>query len=227
MHARCDFEAHLFDQDITIWWEDRNVFENNFLRSCNLSTSSDTLYQFLVFLILIILRDHDSLVFAIGKIVQYFVHLIDQRRVTSQVLHFFIWNHNPSNCFSKVDQEWWVSHVVPRNLSLVISILCQVFLTFWTEDWQSDNCVPNHDSTILDKHWVINSHQESLSQYIVDMWIKPVETTIDVLSLPLGTLVESNFLGVRKQFSVKWSILAFKLLLCCCQSSEWWRNHLN
>ena len=116
-----------------------------------------------------LLGDHDSLVSTVGEVVENLVHLVDERRVAGQVLHFLVGDNQAADSFRQVDEERRVAHVVLRDLSLVISEFSEVLTGLRAEDWETDDRVADHHSTILDKHAIIDAHQESLLEDEADM----------------------------------------------------------
>jgi hypothetical protein len=81
---------------------------------------------------------------------------------------------------------------------LVIAEFGEVLTTLWTKDRQSNDSVANHDSTIFNKHAIINAHQEALLQDEANVRVKLVEPTIDIAALPFVSIVEGYLLRVRQ-----------------------------
>ena len=116
-----------------------------------------------------LLGDHDSLVPAVGEVLENLVHLVDERRVAGQVLHFLVGDNQAADSLRQVDEERGVAHVVLRDLSLVISEFSEVLTGLRAEDWETNDRVADHHSAILDKHAIIDAHQESLLEDEADM----------------------------------------------------------
>ena len=116
-----------------------------------------------------LLGDHDSLVSSVGEVVENLVHLVDERRVAGQVLHFLVGDNQAADSFRQVDEERRVAHVILRDLSLVISEFSKVLTGLRAEDWETDDRVADHHSAILDKHAIIDAHQESLLEDEADV----------------------------------------------------------
>ena len=116
-----------------------------------------------------LLGDHDSLVSAVGEVVENLVHLVDERRVAGQVLHLLVGDNEAADSLRQVDEERGVAHVVLRDLSLVISEFSEVLTGLRAEDWETNDRVADHHSAILDKHAIIDAHQESLLEDEADM----------------------------------------------------------
>lgn len=79
-------------------------------------------------------------------------------------------------------------------MRLVIAGFLQVLCGPGTENWQSDDCVSAHHSSIFNEHAVDDAHPELPFQHVVDMFVKGIEAVVDVLALPLVPIVEGNLL---------------------------------
>lgn len=110
---------------------------------------------------------------------------------------------------------------------MVVTVLGQVFLAIRSEDWKADDSVANHDCTVLDEHGVVDAHEEALSENVVNVRVELSESTIDVLSLPLGTVIEGNLLGVLEERGLERSVFSLELLLHCGKSAERRGNDLD
>ena len=116
-----------------------------------------------------LLGDHDSLVSAVGKVIEHLVHLVDERGVAGQVLHLLVGDDQAADGLRQVDEERGVAHVVLRDLSLVISEFSEVLARLRSEYGQADDGVANHHSSVLDKHAIIDAHQEPLLEHETDV----------------------------------------------------------
>ena len=198
MHARLDLEVHFADQLVAVGTVNWDVLEDDVIRENDFSTLSGMLnlgQSFACGLLNILrgfLSDHDALVSAIGEIIEHFFHLVNERGVTSQVLHFLVRDNEATDGLGKVDQKGRVANVVLRDLSLIIAELGEVLTTLRSEHWQADDSITDHDSAVLDKHGVIDTHQEALFENEADVRVKFVEATIDVTALPDVSIVEGN-----------------------------------
>ena len=176
MHAWLDLKVHLGDEFVTVRAVDRDDLEDDVFREHNLCTLSRMLLlnclRFLRCLFNVsrgLLCDHDSLVSAVGKVVKHLVHLVDERGVAGQVLHFFVRDNETSDRLSQVDQERGVAYVVLCDLSLVIAEFGEVLTGLRAKNWKTNDCVADHHSAILNKHAVIDAHQESLFEDEADV----------------------------------------------------------
>ena len=107
---------------------------------------------------------------------------------------------------------------------MIISEFSQVLLAIGSKDGQTNDSVADHDGAILDQHGVVDAHQEALLEHEADVAVQLVEAGVDVALLPLVTIVEGYFFGMRQQVVVERSILSLKALFLGCQSAERWRN---
>ena len=106
MHAGLDLEVHCWDEHISVGTQNWNVLEDDIIREYNLSTLS-SLFQDSFGItsslashspaILRILGNHHALILSTAQITKNLVHLVDKRRVASQVLHFFIGDNKAAN----------------------------------------------------------------------------------------------------------------------------------
>ena len=167
-----------------------------------------------------ILRHHYALVAAIGQIIQHFVHLIDQRRIPSQVLHLLVRDDEAADGLGQVDEKGRVAHVVFRDLSLIVSEFSEVLSALRSENRQANDRVADHDSTVLNQHGVVDAHQEALLEHETDVRVQLIKAAIDVLSLPLMTIVEGDLLRVRQEVTMERPVLTLKSLLLSCKAAK-------
>ena len=229
VHARFYRKVHLADQFVAVRAINWDVFEDDVISMYDFGTFSWLLKIFrsrtLVFSSTWdFWGDNDSLVLALAQIWEHLVHLIDQSGVACQILHLLVRDNQSADGFCQIDQQRRVAHVVLSDLSLIVSKFGEIFLAIGSKDGETDDCVANHDSTVLDQHRVVNAHQESLLEDEADVRVKFVEAVIDVALFPVLSIVESDFFWMSEQIAVKSAILTLKTLLLGCQSTEWRRN---
>ena len=171
--------------------------------------------------------DHDSLVLTLAQVGKHFVHLVNQRCVACEVLDLLVRDDKSADGLGKVDQKRRVSHVIFSDLSLIVSKLGKVLLAPGSENGQAHHSVAYHDGAVLDKHRVIDTHQESLLQDKADMSVQFVETIVDVALLPVLAIVEGDFLRVSEQVAMERPVLALKACFLGGKAAEWRGNHSN
>jgi len=159
VHARFNLKAHLGHKYVAVGAQNRDVLKNDIVRDENLSTLGSLLENLglvllllVIFLNCIVLCHHHSLVLALAQILEHLVHLVDQGRVTSQVLNLLVGDNQAADSLSEVDQKRRVAYVILCDLSLIIAILGEVRSALGAEDGQADNGVANHNSAVLDEH---------------------------------------------------------------------------
>lgn len=113
--------------------------------------------------------DHHSLVLTLAQVLKHFVHLVNQRCVACEVLDLLVRDDKSADSLGKVDQKRRVSHIIFSDLSLIVSKLGEILFTLGSENGQANHSVADHDSAVLDKHRVIDTHQESLLQDKADV----------------------------------------------------------
>lgn len=116
-----------------------------------------------------LLRDHDALVAAIGQIIEHLVHLVDERGVTSQVLYLLVGDDEAADSLCEVDKQGRVAYIIFRDLSLIVSKFGEVLSRLGSEHGQANDCVADHDSSVLNQHGVIDAHQEALFENEADV----------------------------------------------------------
>lgn len=119
--------------------------------------------QFVIFL-----GDDNSSVLLMFQITQNIVHLVDQSRITSQTLNFFVGNDDTTDSFCQIDQQGAIAHVVLCDLGL-ITAFSKVGSGTWPKNWKSHHSVTNKSCAILDQHRIENSHPEFLFDDVVNM----------------------------------------------------------
>jgi len=228
VHALFDLEAHLSDKSISVGGNNRHIGEDDVF---GLDESGFTLQvletdNFVTLLLLtgavsiFIGRDHNALVSTNLEVFKDVIHLVDERSVTSEGLDFFVRDNKSSNSFSQVDQKRTVLNVVTGDGGSVAFSLSEVLGSFGSEYGETNNGVTNHSGSVLNEHGIKDTHQEFLTQDHVGVSVKSVEASINVLLLPLLTIVESDFFRVSKELIVQVTVLALKLLLDSGHSSE-------
>lgn len=155
VHSWLNLKVHLFNQLVTVWTVDRDVLEDDVVVVDDFGTL--TLLDLDVCLGFILGawhlgRDHNSLVPAIAQVCKHLFHLVYQSRIAGQILHLLVGDYQSTDCFGQVDQEGGVSHVVLRDLSLIVAELGQVRLAVGAEDGQAHDSVAHHDCAVLDEH---------------------------------------------------------------------------
>lgn len=227
MHAGLDLEVHLSDELITIRAQDRDVFEDDIVGEHDLCTLSGLLEHFILGSVgdsggVVSRRrcNHDALIVATTEIFEDFVHLVDEGGVSRQILDLLVGDNKTADGLRQVNQKRRVANVILRDLSLIITELRKVLAALRTEDGQANDSVANHDGAILDQHRVIDAHQESLLQHKADMGVKPIETVVDVFSLPFVSIVEGDLLGMSEKIAVEGSVFTFESLFLGGKSTE-------
>ena len=109
MHARLNLEAHLGHKYVSVRAKNWNVFEDYVIRERDFSTLHLLLKRFSLLLWssdsgVEVLCDHYSLVLTSAQIHQHLVHLVNQRRVASQVLYFLVGDNEAANRLGEIDK---------------------------------------------------------------------------------------------------------------------------
>lgn len=105
---------------------------------------------------------------------------------------------------------------------MIVSEFSEVLSTLGAENGQANNCVANHDCTVLNQHGVVDTHQEALLEHEADVRVQLIKAAIDVLSLPFVAIVESDLLRVRQKVTMERPVLTLKPLLLSCKAAERW-----
>ena len=185
VHSWLDHEAHLGHEHVAVGAQNWNVLEDDVVRESNLCTLGrllelDDVSSLLGLVassrLLIVGRgNHDALILPIAQVCEHLVHLVDQRRVASQVLHLFVRYNKATDCLGEIDQQRRVANIVLCDLSLIVAKLGEVLLAVGTKNGKADDCVADHDSAVLHQHRVIDAHQESLLQHEADVRVQLLE----------------------------------------------------
>jgi len=223
MHSWGNLEVHFLDEHVSVGGKNGHILEANLIGVDDLCATSHTCDSFHVSLVA--LSDHHTLVFSTAQISEHLVNLVDESSVSSKRLDFLVGDYESSNSLSKVDQQRRVTNIIFRDLSLVIAGLGEVFGTVGTKDGQSNDSVADHDGTVLDEHGVENSHQELLAQDVVHVRVKAIVSFLNVSLLPVGTVVERDFLRMAEKLSVQGAVLTLEFLLHGGKTAEGRRDH--
>ena len=105
-------------------------------------------------------------------------------------------------------------------LRLIILNRTQILLTAFTKHRNSNHRVAAHSCPILDQHAIKTAHIQFLVHYKRLMLQQFLELHFDLSLLPLVALVERDFLRMRNQSRVFWTVLAFQRLLLGNQKTE-------
>ena len=238
VHSWGNLEAHVWDKNVSVGGEDGHVLEDDVaaeddaaqvlhgvvlqlglldLRSLSLNSVWRHVLELLQFLLLL---DLDSLVLVLLKVIQHLLHLVDQGCVACQRLHFLVRHYDSSNGLSQVDKEGRVPDVVFGDLRSVGADFLQVLLLVGAEHGKSQDSVSHHDGSVLDKHGVVDSHEESLQENSVNVLSEDRELVINLSFLPRASIIKSDFLGVIEQVRMFGSVVSLELLLLGGELSE-------
>lgn len=111
VHARLDLKAHLSNKGVSVGGNDRHVSEHNVFGPDESSLSLEVLEADDLFALLLLTRaisrlvsrDHDTLVSTDFKVLEYIIHLVDERGVTSEGLDFLVRDNESTDGFGQVD----------------------------------------------------------------------------------------------------------------------------
>ena len=156
-----DLKGHRFDKEITSGGHNRDISKPNKIFNFN-GFSNVHLIDWINLQNLILSSwNLSSDKFPFFKIIKHLVHFIDKWSETCKLLNFFVWNDNSSNSFSEVDQKRWISDVISCDCASISSYFFDILFFVGSKNGKSQDGKSHHDSSILDKHRIKNTHKES------------------------------------------------------------------